>query len=51
MEKNCDTCQHKQGESKDDNGNRIVDCEENEYQIFMPFAESCVHWEKALGLD
>ena len=45
-EKNCDTCAHKEMESQDANGNRIVDCEINEYQIFAPFAEECAHWEK-----
>jgi len=46
MDKNCDTCAHKEMESVDDNGNRIVDCDENEFQLFAPFAEDCKHWEK-----
>lgn len=48
MEKNCDTCAHKAAESEDGDGNRIIDCEENEHQLFAPFAEECVHWEKAV---
>jgi len=48
MEKNCDTCVHKEMDSLDDNGNRIVKCEANEFQLFFPFAEECVHWERAL---
>ncbi len=46
--KSCDTCIHKEAESKDEEGNRIVDCEINEYQMYAPFAEECVHWERAL---
>lgn len=46
MEKSCDTCIHKEMESKDQDGNRIVDCGANESQIFAPFASDCVHWEK-----
>ena len=45
-EKSCDNCVHKEMESLDPNGNRIVDCDANEFQIFMPFAEDCVRWEK-----
>ena len=48
MEKNCDTCANKGQESKDENGDRIIDCEANEFQMFAPFAEECAHWEKAL---
>lgn len=47
-EKSCDTCAHKAAESKDMNGNRIIDCEVNEFQMFAPFAEECVHWEKSV---
>lgn len=46
MERNCDTCEHKQAESRDENGDRIVDCDENELQMYSPFADECVHWEK-----
>lgn len=48
MEKNCDTCEHKSAESEDADGNRIVDCDINEYQMYSPWAEECVHWDKAL---
>ena len=48
MEKSCDTCANKEMESEDANGNRIVDCAANEYQIFSPFAEDCAHWERAV---
>lgn len=48
MEKCCDTCIHKQDESVDADGNRIVDCEANELQMFSPYAEECAHWEKAI---
>lgn len=46
MEKSCDTCAHKEMESRDQDGNRIVECELNEFQIFAPFADECVHWEQ-----
>ena len=49
MEKNCDTCIYKADESKDQAGNRLIDCEANERQLYMPYAEDCVHWEKKLG--
>ncbi len=45
-QKTCDTCIHKEMDSLDSNGNRIVDCDINEFQIFMPYAEECVYWEK-----
>jgi len=48
VDKNCDTCAHKEAFSEDENGNRLVSCELNEYQMYFPFAEDCVHWEKAL---
>ena len=48
-EKSCDTCAYKSAESVDDNGERIVDCEINELQMYSPFADECKHWEKALG--
>ena len=47
IEKNCDTCDHKQAESRDDDDNRIVDCEINDRQMYQPWAEECKHWEKA----
>lgn len=47
-DKNCDTCAHKGMESKDMDGNRIIDCEANLLQMFSPFADECKHWEKAL---
>lgn len=46
MDKNCDTCAHKSAESVDENGNRIVDCDENEFQMYSPYADECRHWEK-----
>ena len=48
MEKNCDTCANKGMESVDADGNRIVDCEANELQLFSPFADECKHWEKSV---
>lgn len=45
-EKNCDSCAHKAAESVDDQGNRIVDCDANDLQMYSPFAGECVHWEK-----
>ena len=47
-ERNCDTCAYKGMESKDEDGNRIVNCDANELQMFSPFAEDCVHWEKSV---
>ena len=44
MERNCDNCAYKADESKDENGNRIIDCAANEHQLFAPFAEECKHW-------
>lgn len=47
IEKNCDTCIHKAGESRDEDDGRIVDCDINEFQMYSPWAEECKHWEKA----
>ena len=47
MEKGCDTCAHKAAESVDAEGKRIVECEINELQMYSPFAEECVKWEKS----
>lgn len=46
-DKNCDNCAHKAAESRDENDERIVDCDANELQMYQPFAEECKHWEKA----
>ena len=46
-EKSCDTCIHKSAESVDPDGNRIVDCDINEYQMYSPWVDECVRWEKA----
>ena len=51
MDKSCETCEHITAFSVDENGNRLVKCELNEYQMYFPFAEECVHWEKALDED
>ena len=51
IEKNCDNCAYKAAESKDEDGNRIVDCEINEFQMYSPFAEECKHWEKATDAE
>lgn len=48
-EKSCDTCANKQAESKDEGGNRIVDCGENDLQMYSPWVDECKHWVKALG--
>ena len=50
-EKNCDTCAHKAAESADEDGGRTVSCDINELQMYFPFAEECVHWEKAHGKE
>lgn len=50
-EKNCDNCAHLVAKSEDQNGNSIVSCELNEYQMYFPFAEECVHWDKAPERD
>jgi len=47
-EKTCDTCAHKAEESLDGDGNRIVDCDINEFQMYSPWVDECKHWEKAL---
>lgn len=47
-EKSCDTCIHKADESVDPDGARIVDCEENDLQMYSPWVDECGHWEKAL---
>lgn len=44
--KTCDTCSHKEAETKDAAGNRMVSCELNEMQMYFPFAIECKHWEK-----
>lgn len=48
MEKSCDTCAYKAAESEDADGNRIVDCDINELQMYSPYAEECKHWEKRI---
>ena len=48
-EKTCDDCAHVNGVSMDEDGNVIIDCELNEFQMYAPRAEECKHWEKALG--
>ena len=48
MEKSCDTCAYNGAESEDADGNRIVDCDINEFQMYSPFAEECKHWEKRI---
>ena len=48
IDRSCDTCAHKGMESRDEEGNRIVNCDANELQMFAPYAEECKHWEKAL---
>ena len=48
MEKSCDTCAYNSAESEDADGNRIVDCDINEFQMYSPFAEECKHWEKRI---
>ncbi len=50
-EKTCDTCAHKAAESEDQDGNRIVDCDINDFQMYSPWSDDCKHWEKALGED
>lgn len=51
-EKNgCDTCAHKVAESVDPDGNRIVDCEANEYQLYAPLVDECVHYSKKVQVD
>jgi hypothetical protein len=51
-EKNgCDTCIYKAAESVDENGNRIVDCEINEYQLYAPLVDECVHYSKRIQAD
>jgi len=51
MEKNCDTCAYKGMESEDAAGERIVDCEINDLQMFSLWVDDCKHWEKALDQD
>ena len=47
--KGCDTCVHKEAESVDDDGNRIVDCDINIYQMYAPLVEECKHHQA--GVD
>ena len=44
MERNCDNCAYKVDESVDGNGERIIDCEANECQMYAPWAPECKHW-------
>lgn len=46
VEKCCDTCAHKVGESRDEQGERIIDCGINEFQMYSPYASDCKRWEK-----
>lgn len=50
-DKSCDTCAYKEEFSEDGNGNRLVKCELNDYQMFFPFAEECIHWERGRDDD
>lgn len=47
--KGCDTCRHKVTESKDEEGNRIVDCAINKYQLYAPLVDECKHHSKRVG--
>jgi len=47
-EKSCDTCAHKSAETVDQDFNRMVDCDANELQMYSPWVDECVHWEKAV---
>ena len=47
-EKSCDTCIHKSAESVDPDGERIVDCDINDFQMYSPWVDECKHWEKEL---
>lgn len=46
--KGCDNCAYKVAESVDGNGNRIVNCEKNEYQMYAPLVDDCKHHSKKL---
>lgn len=49
MERNCDNCKHKAAETRDEQDQRMVDCDINLRQMYAPFAEECKHWEKRDG--
>lgn len=53
-EKSCDTCAHKRAETVDPSvpdgeEGRMVDCDENELQMYSPWVDECKHWEKPIG--
>lgn len=50
-DRTCDTCMYKAAESVDGDGERIVDCEINELQMYSPWSDECKHWEKAIDED
>ena len=45
-DKSCDTCAHKSAESVDENDERIVDCDINDFQMYSPWVSECKHWER-----
>lgn len=47
-DKSCDTCAHKTAETQDAQGNRMVECELNDFQLYFPFAIECKHWERRI---
>ncbi|MBQ9005974.1 MAG: hypothetical protein IJ092_06340 [Atopobiaceae bacterium] len=44
----CGTCAHACAMTESD-GERMVDCEINEMQMYSPYAAECWRWERALG--
>ena len=42
----CDTCAHKEGETVDLDGARMVRCSENKYQMYAPMVSECKHYSK-----
>lgn len=49
--KGCETCAHPGAWTEDGEGNRMVDCELNELQMYQPAVTDydCKHWERARG--
>ena len=46
--KGCGTCAHSSAMTMSPEGERWVNCDVNEMQMYAPYATDCKHWEKAV---
>lgn len=46
----CGTCAYMAAQTVDADGARMVDCDLNPMQLYAPYADACIHWERRHGL-